>query len=125
MDRVVDYLIIFTKEGIIKFPGNYSDYLLVKRFREEEAAAKNVELKVAREKDKPRKMGYMQKRELGQIEEQMKKNITELEKLIKQIDTDAATMTTKDFLENTQKQEKINQQQETLEERWLNLMDDG
>ena len=35
LDRVVDYLFIFEEHRIIKFPGNYSDYLIVKRFREE------------------------------------------------------------------------------------------
>jgi ATP-binding cassette subfamily F protein uup len=123
LDRVVDYLIIFTKEGIIKFPGNYSDYLLVKRFREEEAAAKIVERKVARDINKPRKMGYMQKRELGQIEKQMEINAAELEKLVLQIETDATTMSSDDFLENTQKQEAINSKQEILEERWLELQE--
>ena len=123
LDRVVDYLIIFTKEGIIKFPGNYSDYLLVKRFREEEAATKIVERKVAREIDRPRKMGYMQKREQAQIEKQMEINAAELEKLVLQIETDAATMGRKDFLENTQKQEAINSEQEILEERWLELQE--
>ena len=42
LDRVVDYLFIFEEDRIVKFPGNYSDYLLVKRFREEKTKIQNT-----------------------------------------------------------------------------------
>ncbi|MCF7918643.1 MAG: ABC-F family ATP-binding cassette domain-containing protein [Candidatus Cloacimonetes bacterium] len=122
LDRVVDYLIIFTPKGIIKFPGNYSDYLLVKRFREEEEAEKR-EQPAAKTDNKPRKMGYMQKRKLEQIEMEIDNLEKESVELEKQINENAANMNASDFQNNTDRQEEINKLLDELEERWLFLID--
>jgi ABC transport system ATP-binding/permease protein len=125
LDRVVDFLFVFTPEGIIKFPGNYSDYLLVKRYKDaklQEDKSLNARKQEARRKaEKPKRLSYMQLRELEEIENK----ITELEfhrnELEHQLTEEANTMKPQDFQENTSKQHAIATQLEILEERWLEL----
>jgi ABC transport system ATP-binding/permease protein len=125
LDRVVDFLFVFTKEGIIKFPGNYSDYLLVKRYnqsemveiRQQEKAEKNRQRKVLQ----PKRMGYMQKRNLQEIETRisfLEKKMSELERQIRE---DARQMTPEDFNKNSQAQEIFAAELAKLEERWLEI----
>lgn len=122
LDRVIDYLFVFTEDGIIKFPGNYSDYLLVKRFKEEKI---NEETKKPRKKENTsvQKIGYMQKRELTQIEKDMAELEKGLKSLEQQIIDNASEMTPNDFKVNTESQEKIKTELEVLENRWLEIQD--
>ncbi|MCF7912897.1 MAG: ABC-F family ATP-binding cassette domain-containing protein [Candidatus Cloacimonetes bacterium] len=125
LDRVVDYLFIFTNDGIIKFPGNYSDYLLVKRFKDAELQeSKNINAQkqdARRKADKPKKLGYLQIRELEEIENKMENLENTILLLQKQILENAGQMSPADFKENTEKQEMINNELYELEERWLEL----
>ncbi len=73
LDRTVDFLLIF-EDGIIKkFPGNYSDYLLLERYyttkeplNESKYEKKDERIKV------PNKTSYKFVRETGILEEKMK-----------------------------------------------------
>lgn len=82
MDRLVDHLFVFEGEGIIRdFPGNYSQYRLWLKEKEEEkleeARAQKVEVKVAPVKEiEKRKLSYKEKREF----EQLQQDIADLEK---------------------------------------------
>ncbi|MDP8321933.1 MAG: hypothetical protein RAO94_06250 [Candidatus Stygibacter australis] len=63
LNRVVDFLFVFTDLGIIKFPGNYSGYLLVKRFQDsqlQETKAQNThKLEQQRKSDKLKRLGVL------------------------------------------------------------------
>jgi len=77
LDRVIDYLFVFEEDGIRKFPGNYSDYLLVKRFHEEEKAhaereEKKQQLEVERKiKKVKKKLSYNEEKELSVLESEI------------------------------------------------------
>ncbi|MDY6915670.1 MAG: ATP-binding cassette domain-containing protein [Candidatus Cloacimonadota bacterium] len=57
LDRITNHLFIFEEDKIRKFPGNYSDYLLLKRFQESE-----------KKKNSSNKLSYNKKRELERLE---------------------------------------------------------
>lgn len=73
LDRTVDYLFIFEGKNIRKFPGSYSDYLLVKRYEAEEESAPKIDTRPKRVK---KGLSYNEKMELEKLE----KCIEELEK---------------------------------------------
>jgi len=127
LDRVVDYLFIFEDDDIIKFPGNYSDYLLVKRFKEEEKkekleAMKLAEKQVEKQKKTPSgKLSYKDQRELEQIETKMSELEEENSSLTSEIETNAANLSSADFSRITSRQQEIADELEELEMRWLEL----
>jgi len=63
LDRCVDYLFIFEGTSIRKFPGNYSDYLLVKKFQREEAAEQAAPALLLRPKRARKGLSYNEQRE--------------------------------------------------------------
>ena len=67
LDRTVDYLFIFEDGKLRKFAGNYSDYLLVKRYEEEEKVA-STQTKVMRPKQAIKGLNYNEKREFSLLE---------------------------------------------------------
>ncbi|TGK13974.1 ABC transporter ATP-binding protein [Leptospira fletcheri] len=88
MDRVVDYIFIMNGDGNVeRFPGNYSEYLEYKAYKEKNPDDKDL----SSEPDSPptdkfpvaakKKLGYQEKRKLEQLE----KDISELESEEKQI----------------------------------------
>lgn len=127
LDRVVDYLFIFEDDEIIKFPGNYSDYLLVKRFKEEEKkevleAKKLAEKQIEKQSKAPSKrLSYNETRELKQIETKMSELEEENSSLTTEIETNAANLSSADFSRITSRQQKISEDLEELEMRWLEL----
>jgi ATP-binding cassette subfamily F protein uup len=82
MDRLVDHLFVFEGEGVIRdFPGNYSQYRLWLKDKEEEkieeAKAQKAEVKAAPVKEvEKRQLSYKEKREF----EQLQQDIANLEK---------------------------------------------
>ncbi len=96
LDRVTDFLFIFEEgNGVRKFPGNYSDYLLVKRYYEEEKERKpEVKREITRA---VKKMSYKDSRELELVHQK----IEELEgtklALNNKLATESATLTLDDY----------------------------
>ncbi|MDD3050710.1 MAG: ABC-F family ATP-binding cassette domain-containing protein [Candidatus Cloacimonetes bacterium] len=122
LDRVVDYLFIFENGQIRKFPGNYSDYLLVKRFQDEQTKESDPNSsKQNRVKEKSNKLTFNEKREL----EELKKRITVLEtrqeELNNQIETQAANLASQDFSRIADELTKNEEDLELLIERWAEL----
>ena len=126
LDRVVDYLFIFEKDRIVKFPGNYSDYLLVRRFREQEEKEKRqtgLKEKKTRPKLKKKsdKLSYNEKRELEILEieiEQLEKKQIKLQQII---ETQASLLKHEDFTNITNELTEIEEQLNTKTIRWLEL----
>lgn len=82
MDRLVDHLFVFEGDGVIRdFPGNYSQYRIWLKEKEEEEKTEvktvkpEVKTATAKEPEK-RKMSYKEKREF----EQLQQDIASLEK---------------------------------------------
>jgi len=70
LDRTIDYLFIFEDGKMRKFAGNYSDYLLVKRFEEEEKKDSPAK-KVMRPKQGIKGLSYNEQREFGILEQEI------------------------------------------------------
>jgi len=120
LDRVVDYLFIFEEDKIIKFPGNYSDYLLVKRYREEIKQEKE-KAKKERIKSKKDKLSYKEKKELQFLETEISKLELKQKQFEQKIENEAANLNYKDFTPITSELKEIEKKHTKLTERWLEL----
>lgn len=122
LDRTVDYLFVFENGEIKKFPGNYSDSLLVRRFQEE---AKKEEKKIEKPDTRIRKVStkltFNEKRELVQIEKDMEEISCRLEELHNKIETEAASLNHQEFGEITGEQDILQERLDEVEMRWLEL----
>ncbi|HHE38668.1 MAG TPA: ABC transporter ATP-binding protein, partial [Candidatus Cloacimonetes bacterium] len=125
LDRVVDYLFIFEEDRIVKFPGNYSDYLLVKRFREEKTKIQNTKktklLKTKIQKEKTTKLSYNEKRELEFLENEIEELEDRKIQLEKKIENEASSLSHLDFKSITDELKKIEDKLNKSSERWLEL----
>ena len=125
LDRVVDYLFIFEQDRIVKFPGNYSDYLLVKRFREEKTKIQNTKktklLKTKIQKEKTTKLSYNEKRELEFLENEIEELEDRKIQLEKKIENEASSLSHLDFKSITDELKKIEDKLNKSSERWLEL----
>jgi len=125
LDRVVDYMFIFEEERIVKFPGNYSDYMLVKRFREEEKkiarSAKNTRTISNRKTSNSQKLKYNEKRELGILAAEIGQLDEEKLRIENRIETEAASLSPGDFSELTARISVIEYELDTKTIRWLEL----
>ena len=122
LDRVVDYLFIFENDRIIKFPGNYSDYLLVKKYREEQKI-ENTNVDKKRIRSEKTGLSYKEKRELDQLEIELEKLENLKISLENKIDLQAATLLPNEFSEITKQIEELNNNISRLSDRWLVLED--
>jgi ATP-binding cassette subfamily F protein uup len=120
LDRVVDYLLIFEKNGIRKFAGNYSDYLLVKRYQDEEQV-QSAQQKVSRPKRENKGLSYNEQRELNSLEEQIE-NI-EAELLSLENELTKSGLKPDQYRDIAQRIESLNALHETSFNRWLELSD--
>jgi len=102
LDRTVDYMFIFEEDRIIKFPGNYSDYLLVKRFREGEEKSSVIEKKakknlVKKSAQSDNKLNFNEKRELENLASQLAEHEKEKHEIEVRIEKEAASLKPEDF----------------------------
>lgn len=124
MDRLVDHLFVFEGEGIIRdFPGNYSQYRIWLKEKEEEEKTEvptvKQEVVSAPVKEEKRKMSYKEKREFEQIQQ----DIANLEKE-KQTATDKMNDGSLPFDQLQQLSVRISEITNLLNEkelRWLEL----
>lgn len=124
LDRTADYLFIFEDENIIKFPGNYSDYLLVKRFKDQQ---KTAEISKAKNRIKDSKQGltYKEKRELDNLEKEIQNLEIEKKSLETKLENEAANLKAEDFLHISEKLAEIESEHNHKSERWLELEDNN
>ncbi|MFC1887956.1 ABC-F family ATP-binding cassette domain-containing protein [Candidatus Cloacimonadota bacterium] len=127
LDRVVDYLFIFEEDRIIKFPGNYSDYLLVKKFRSEEKkavqTARKTSSKTRLDKVEPqvKRLNFNENRELEKLTHDIADLEEEKTNLEKKIEAEASILTAKDFSDLSTRIENINRDLDIKTNRWLVL----
>jgi len=123
LDRVTDYLLVFDDDRIIKFPGNYSDFLLVKKYRDEEnkKRGKKLESKNKKIKKVSHKLNFNEKREIVLIEKDMKNIEDQISIMNTKIEKEASSLSPTDFKEITNKLKELNARMDELESRWLEL----
>lgn len=120
LDRTVDYLFIFEGNHIRKFAGNYSDYLLVKRFEKEESEDK-VSAAVIRPKRIQKGLNYNEQREFNAVESrisELEASLSELEDALLQKDLSPERY--KDIANNMH---SLQSEHEKLLARWIELSD--
>lgn len=127
LDRVVDHLLAFEGEGVIRrFQGNYSEYLELREGEKQAAAElKREQAQVssssasATKKDKPRKLSYKEQQEWDTIEER----IASLEAKMSRLADDivAAGSDSVRVQELYAEQERTEQELEAAVERWGEL----
>ncbi len=121
LDRLTDYLFIFDEDRIIKFPGNYSDFLLVKKYRDEEKKKNKSENKKQKIKKVSNKLSFNEKREIELIEKAIKNIEDQILLLNNKIEKEASSLSPADFREITNKLEELKVRMDELEFRWLEL----
>ena len=115
MNRVTDTLLVFDgKGGIDKFPGDYDDYIEMRKEQQTEKKREIKEKPAPPKTEKKAKLTYMEKKELEGIP-------AEIEKLEAQVDADQAILAKggSNYTELSQAQERI----EEAEMRILELME--
>ncbi len=121
LDRTVDHLFIFENDKIRKFPGNYSDYLLVKRFQKQEKT--EVKSDNNRQHRRNKGLSYKEKLTLAKVEKTIKEIEEKLKILAEKIDLEASDLTAAEFQKISDRQIELNQKLEDLETDWLKLKD--
>ncbi len=124
MDKIVDHLFVFKGNGVIQdFPGNYTDYRIYESSKAPEVkkAEDNSQPKAKNswKKDNKAALSYNEQKEFNRIERDLKK--LELQK--KEIETIFAegNLEGDKINEESQKLQKIIQDIEEFEMRWLEL----
>ncbi|MCB5247930.1 MAG: ABC-F family ATP-binding cassette domain-containing protein [Candidatus Cloacimonetes bacterium] len=123
LDRCVDYLFIFEGTSIRKFPGNYSDWLLVKKFRreeEEERAAKKTPL---RPKRAAKGLSYNEQREFDLLTRQIDSLETRLAELEDTLNSPSAQLSHLDYARISAELQSLNALHQGKLQRWLELDD--
>lgn len=128
MDKVVDHLLVFQGEGVIKdFPGNYTQYRewssLKSKEQEENKKKTDDKSKSAPKKDyrndTKRKMTYKEKRELEQLTQEIKALTTEKNSLEEALCS--GTLSVEELTEKSKRLPILNDELDEKEMRWLEL----
>lgn len=124
MDKVVDHLLVFQGNGIIKdFPGNYTQYRewskLQSEKKEESESKEPAKSKVIYHHVDNKKMTYKEQREFEKLSEDIKALETEQ----KQLETDlcSGTLSVKDLTEKSKRLPGLKQELDDKSMRWLEL----
>ena len=126
MDKVVDHLLIFKGNGVIKdFPGNYTQYRewSALKSKEDSEKEKNKAEKTPAKKDyhhdTRRRMSYKEKREF----EQLTADIEKLENEQKQLETELCSgkLSVEELTEKSKRLPKLKDELDEKSMRWLEL----
>jgi ATP-binding cassette subfamily F protein uup len=122
LDRTVDYLFIFQDGKLRKFAGNYSDYLLVKRF-EQDATEEKKEPVITRPKRIAKGLSYNEQREFGLLEKEIEKIESELLELESRLNDFAKPLSPNDYYHISISMQELENRHQELLTRWLELSD--
>lgn len=126
MDKVVDHLLVFKGQGVIKdFPGNYTQYREWDSLNE--AAIETTEVKLEKKEKKDYhhddrvRMSYKEKREFEQLE----KDIVTLESEQKQLETElcSGSLSIEELTIKSKRLPEIKNELDEKSMRWLELSD--
>jgi len=122
LDRTVDYMFIFENGHLRKFAGNYSDYLLVKRFEQEEDVERSY-AKVLRPKRISKGLSSNEQREFGLIEQEIESLESKLLELETRLSNESATLSPADYHDISTEMHSLESSHLELMDRWLELSD--
>ena len=122
LDRTVDYLFIFQDGKLRKFAGNYSDYLLVKRF-EQDATEEKKEPVITRPKRIAKGLSYNEQREFGLLEKEIEKIESELLELESRLNDFANPLSPNEYYHISIAMQELENRHQELLTRWLELSD--
>ncbi len=122
LDRTIDYLFIFDNGKIRKFAGNYSDYLLVKRFEQEEAEEKAAPA-ILRPKRINKGLSYNEQREYNQLEKEIEQVEQRMMELEDKLSKEQSTLSHGDYQEISSEMQSLEARHLEIMERWLELSD--
>jgi ATP-binding cassette subfamily F protein uup len=125
LDRVVDHIFIFENGRIRKFAGNYSDYLLVRRFQAEEDAEKEALKNTKKDTDRQAKsdtaLSWKEKQEMQALEKNIEDGEQETAKLEVMLKDTSANLSYTDYQQISDQIEKLKEQVADALSRWSDL----
>ena len=126
MDRVVDHLLVFHGEGRIEdYPGNYTQYRLFDKEREQEALRAKEAQKKAEEKEAPRrsahkrKLSYRERQEMEKLEKEIEQLEQEKADIIKALS--GGEQNAEEITQLSKRLPECEKELETKSDRWLEL----
>jgi len=125
MDKVVEQLFVFEKEGnIYSFPGNYADYRKYKTLKEKEEKKEVQKLKdLIKPKEKApkpkKKFGYKEQKEYESLEKELE--VLEIRKTEIETIMNSGTLDNDKLIEHSKEYAKITESIGKKEMRWLGL----
>ena len=121
LDRCVEQLFVFEKDGIRKFPGSYSDYLLVRNYQKEEKENKKPTLNITTKSQRQsRGISYKEKRELELLTQEIENLETQIKNLEDSLNS-TPTLTHLDYLRISEELESLNMLYQQKLQRWFDL----
>jgi ATP-binding cassette subfamily F protein uup len=126
MDKVVDHLLVFKGQGIIKdFPGNYTQYRLEnERNEKNERNVKNSSITPARkEENKPsnvkQKLSYKEKKELEALDKEIP--ALEAEQTLLEAELSTGALSNDELMRKSQRISRLIDELDAKSMRWLEL----
>lgn len=125
MDHLADHIFHFECEGKIKdFPGTYSQ-LIEKNKKDQLQQAKTpkaeVKNKLERKEEKPKKLGYSERREFNKLEKEIEKLEAEKEALTAQLSS--PDLSSEELMEKSNELGKLIEVIDEKTSRWMELAD--
>ena len=121
LDRCVEQLFVFEKDGIRKFPGSYSDYLLVRNYQKEEKENKKPTLNITpKSQRQSRGISYKEQRELELLTQEIENLETQIKNLEDSLNSNP-TLTHLDYLRISEELESLNMLYQQKLQRWFDL----
>ncbi len=122
LDRTVDYLFIFQNGKLRKFAGNYSDYLLVQHYEQENTTEKK-ETVDKHPKRTLKGLTYNEQRELARIEKEIETTENQLLELDNKLNDFSGALTPNDYTQISISLQELENIHQKLLTRWLELSD--
>ena len=123
LDRCVDYFFIFEGSSIRKFPGNYSDYLLVKKFQREEEAEQAAKTTLQRPKRAQKGLSYNEQRELELLTQEIESLETRISELEDSLNSPSEQLSHLDYARISADLQNLSEHHQAKLQRWLELDD--
>ena len=121
LDRCVEQLFVFEKDGIRKFPGNYSDYLLARDYQKEEKENKKPSIDTAtKTQHKVKGLSYKEQRELELLTQEIENLEVQIKNLEDSLNSSPA-LTHLDYLRISKELENLNKLYQQKLQRWFDL----
>jgi len=121
LDRTIDYLFIFEEGKIRKFAGNYSDYLLVKKFEKEEKDFEMAKPVFAKPKKTKSGLNFNQQMELKALENEIASLENSITCLEAKLNNPEPHWTHQDYQKLSSEYQSQQERFESVFERWAEL----